>query len=230
MALNTAISTRGNAPSAPVLAKGSPARDKNRHAFSPAPSLRQTNSPLAPAPFAILPSITSASMSTGVTPQSTTAEALLEQHASSPNPTAAALEQVVANRNALSTQNAQLLTLIEKQRAFHNQILKELKRIRKERDSYKGKNFTLDALSTGSSDKQLKRTSERGSWPNLDATSSHNPSSSTPAHSQTRKFTINQPNHHQPLKGHGSIKPHRRARFDRWAPNSPIFEETDQTV
>lgn len=229
MALNTAISAHSDAPSVPVLTRGGPERDRNRHAFSPAPSLRQ-NSPPAPAPFAILPSIANPSTSTGVTPQSTTAEALLKQYASSPDPKAAALEQAVANRNAFSTQNAQLSTLIVKQRAVHNQILKELKRIRKERDSYKGKLVTLDALPNGSSDRQLKRTSERGLRPNSDATSSHNPSSSTPAHSQTRKISTNQPNYHHVLKGHGSVKPHCRARFGQRAPNSPIFEETNQTV
>jgi RalA-binding protein 1 len=222
MALNTAISARGNAPSVQVSVKGSPARDRNRHPFSPS-SLRQTSSPPAWAPFAILPSIASPSTSTGATPQSTTAEALLKQHASSPDPKAAALEEAVANRNALFSQNTQLWILIEKQRAVHNQMLKELERIRDERDFYKGKLVTLDALPNDSSDNQLRPTSERGSNPNF---------LKTPCHSQTQKnsdITANQPNHRRPLKGplHGSLKPLCRARFDRWAPNLPIFEETD---
>ena len=178
------------------------------------------------------PSIASSSTSASVTLQSSTADAFLKQHPSSPDPKTAALEQAVANRNALSSQNAQLWILIEKQRAVHNQMLKELERIRKERDSYKAKLVTLDALPNVSSDNQLKSTRERGSRPNLDATSSHNSSFLTPRHSQTRQNpdnTANRPNYRRPLKGppHGSLKPRCRARFDRWAPNSPIFEETE---
>jgi RalA-binding protein 1 len=90
----------------------------------------------------------------------------------------AALEQAVADRNVLSGQNTQLWKLIEKQRAGYNQILKELERIRAERDSYKNRLVALNALPNGSSKRQ-KTTSERGSRPSLDATSSHASSSST---------------------------------------------------
>ena len=71
-----------------------------------------------------------------------------------------------------STQNTQLWKLIEKQRAIHNQILRKIERIRKERDSYKGKLVTLNDLPNAPPDKQLEPTSERGSRPNLNATSS----------------------------------------------------------
>lgn len=49
----------------------------------------------------------------------------------------AALESAVADRNVLSGQNTQLWKLIEKQRAGYSQILKEIERIRGERDAYR---------------------------------------------------------------------------------------------
>ncbi|KAG1726688.1 hypothetical protein EDD22DRAFT_741675, partial [Suillus occidentalis] len=64
-------------------------------------------------------------------------ETLLATHASAPNPTLAALDQVLSERNVLSTQNTQLWKLIEKQRATYNQVLKEIVRVRSERDTYK---------------------------------------------------------------------------------------------
>ena len=68
-----------------------------------------------------------------------TVEALLKQHASSADPKGAALDQVVGERNTLSSQNAQLWKLVEKQRAGYNTILKEFERIRGERDSWKSR-------------------------------------------------------------------------------------------
>jgi RalA-binding protein 1 len=184
MAFNAAVSAYGNA----LSVQATPTRDRDRHPFpasahpSPAPSLRQTS---ASASFTNLPS--TATSSTQVSPQSTTVEALLKQHASSPDPKAAALDQAVADRNVLSGQNTQLWKLIEKQRAGYNQILKELERIRGERDSYKNKLVALNALPNGSSDRRQKTTTERGSRPSLDTTSSHTSSSSlTPPHSQAR--------------------------------------------
>lgn len=47
---------------------------------------------------------------------------------------AAALEAVLSERNMLSSQNAQLWKLIEKQRAVHGNAIKELERVRAERD------------------------------------------------------------------------------------------------
>jgi RalA-binding protein 1 len=48
--------------------------------------------------------------------------------------TAVALESVLAERNMLSSQNTQLWKLIEKQRAVHGNAMKELERVRAERD------------------------------------------------------------------------------------------------
>jgi len=60
---------------------------------------------------------------------------LLAVHASAPNPHVAALDQALFERNQLSSQNSQLWKLIEKQRSGYNQMLKELERVRTERDS-----------------------------------------------------------------------------------------------
>ncbi|KAF8661369.1 hypothetical protein AX16_001463 [Volvariella volvacea WC 439] len=85
-----------------------------------------------------------ASSSTSVpSSSSVTVEGLLKHHASAQNPQLAALEQAVNERNVLSSQNAQLWKLIEKQRAGYNQVLKELERVRGERDGYKSRLSTL---------------------------------------------------------------------------------------
>ncbi|KAG6381584.1 hypothetical protein JVT61DRAFT_178 [Boletus reticuloceps] len=66
-------------------------------------------------------------------------DALLAQHASAPNPTLAALDHALSERNIFSTQNTQLWKLIEKQRSGYNHVLKELERMRSERDAYKAR-------------------------------------------------------------------------------------------
>ncbi|KAF7317921.1 hypothetical protein MKEN_00880200 [Mycena kentingensis (nom. inval.)] len=72
-------------------------------------------------------------------PATITPDSLLTAHASDQDPKLAALEHAVSERNTLSSQNAQLWKLIEKQRSGYNQILKELERVRSERDGYKAK-------------------------------------------------------------------------------------------
>ncbi|EIW58705.1 uncharacterized protein TRAVEDRAFT_29197 [Trametes versicolor FP-101664 SS1] len=66
-------------------------------------------------------------------------DGLLAAHAGSPNPPLAALETAVGERNSLSAQNTQLWKLIEKQRSGYNHIMKELERMRGERDLYRGR-------------------------------------------------------------------------------------------
>ncbi|KAF5355223.1 hypothetical protein D9758_005973 [Tetrapyrgos nigripes] len=68
-----------------------------------------------------------------------TLESLLVSHSSASDPKLAALEQAISERNLLSSQNSQLWKLIEKQRSGYNQILKELERVRNERDTYKAR-------------------------------------------------------------------------------------------
>ncbi|KAJ7576788.1 hypothetical protein C8J56DRAFT_370482 [Mycena floridula] len=77
--------------------------------------------------------------STAQNSQILTVQSLLASNANAPDPKLAALDQAVMDRNTLSSQNAQLWKLIEKQRAGYNQILKELERVRGERDSYKAR-------------------------------------------------------------------------------------------
>ena len=55
----------------------------------------------------------------------------------------AALEQVISERNVLSSQNSQLWKLVEKQRSGYSQILKELERVRSERDTFKARLTSL---------------------------------------------------------------------------------------
>jgi len=50
-----------------------------------------------------------------------------------------ALENVLNERNMLSSQNTQLWKLIEKQRAVHGSAIKELERVRTDRDRLVGK-------------------------------------------------------------------------------------------
>lgn len=77
--------------------------------------------------------------STNPTTHPISLDALLAQHANAPNPPLAALDQALSERNIFSTQNTQLWKLIEKQRSGYNQVLKELERMRTERDTYKAR-------------------------------------------------------------------------------------------
>jgi len=102
-------------------------------------------------------------------------DALLKHHAAAPDPGTAALEQAVNDRNVLSAQNAQLWKLIEKQRTGYNQILKELERIRGERDGYRSKLIALGALPSGSERRQ-KPSIDRASKPSIDLPPAISPS------------------------------------------------------
>jgi RalA-binding protein 1 len=66
-----------------------------------------------------------------------TMDAVLETHATNPSPAYAGLETTISERNLLSSQNFQLWKLIEKQRSGYTSVLKDLERIRAERDAYK---------------------------------------------------------------------------------------------
>lgn len=99
---------------------GTPSRD--RHATnhrSPGPA-SSSISPSAPTPPVAL-------------------DALVASHSKASDPKMAALEAILQERNTLASQNAQLWKLIEKQRSGYNQILKELERVRGERDAYRTK-------------------------------------------------------------------------------------------
>jgi RalA-binding protein 1 len=65
------------------------------------------------------------------------------------------LDQALSERNQLSSQNSQLWKLIEKQRSGYNQMLKELERVRAERDSLRARL----ASGEGGKDKPVKSSS-----------------------------------------------------------------------
>jgi len=105
------------------------------------------------APFLVMSSGPDVRKSTGVGPASTgggggggaalTLAGVLSSYTSTPNPPVAALEQVISERNVLSSQNSQLWKLVEKQRSGYSQILKELERVRSERDTFKARLTSL---------------------------------------------------------------------------------------
>ncbi|KAJ6625024.1 hypothetical protein B0H10DRAFT_2005409 [Mycena sp. CBHHK59/15] len=137
-------------------------RDRNNHPFPPA----STSSPAFPqnshlhqrtlttsSASASFPA--SAGANSPAAPTATlSVEALLHTHATTQDPKMAALEQAIAERNVLSSQNSQLWKLIEKQRAGYNQILKELERVRSERDGFKSK---LTAFASVSPDRRPRK-------------------------------------------------------------------------
>ncbi|KIY70813.1 RhoGAP-domain-containing protein [Cylindrobasidium torrendii FP15055 ss-10] len=98
---------------------------------------------------------------------------LLSTHEGAPDPVMAAFEQALNERNVLSSQNSQLWKLIEKQRAGYNQILKELERVRGDRETYKTK---LAAVLNGTphSDRQHHGLHAKSSSPALAAPTATN--------------------------------------------------------
>ena len=137
-----------------AMGQSTPSRDRDRLPFpkssqpSPAPSTRQTTSS------------SNISLSSS-SPTLSTVEALLKDHAAAPDPTSAALETAVTDRNVLAAQNTQLWKLVEKQRTGYNQILKELERIRGERDVYKNRLITLNGGQSTTSDKRHRTTTAK---------------------------------------------------------------------
>lgn len=115
-----------------------PTRERH-HSSSQSSSSPMSARPQTSSSSSSIPSAASLVSSTATNPttQPIALDALLAQHADAPNPTLAALEQALSERNVFSGQNTQLWKLIEKQRSGYNQVLKELERIRAERDAYK---------------------------------------------------------------------------------------------
>lgn len=97
---------------------------------------------------------------------------VLSSYTSTPNPPVAALEQVISERNVLSSQNSQLWKLVEKQRSGYSQILKELERVRSERDTFKAR---LTSLGENPDQILKKQKTGKGSNPGktLKSSSSH---------------------------------------------------------
>jgi RalA-binding protein 1 len=128
---------------------------------SPQQPQRSSSSP-ASSSSALPSSSTATSLSQS---QPVSSHALLRLHEATPDPKLAALEQAVNERNVLAAQNTQLWKLIEKQRSGYNQILKELDRIRGERDAYKTKVVALG----GSVDRKGHKPSDRKTRTEVDS-------------------------------------------------------------
>lgn len=121
------------------------------HRSAASPSSQMSRSSIHPSfsPIRIAASSSSsatlgASSSSGTAPpiptgSAMTMEAAMASHLGMPNPVHSALETILSERNQLSSQNAQLWKLIEKQRSAYSRMLKDLERIRNERDSYKAR-------------------------------------------------------------------------------------------
>ncbi|KAF8623929.1 hypothetical protein AX17_007257 [Amanita inopinata Kibby_2008] len=116
-----------------------PTRTRERLPFpqsaQPSPAPQQRTASSLPSTAVNPPNLHSSSVSS----RPLTPETLLKTHSAASDPKLAALEQAINERNSLSAQNIQLWKLIEKQRTGYSQILKELERIRAERDAYKAK-------------------------------------------------------------------------------------------
>lgn len=126
------------------------------------PTPSATPSLITPQPSTSASSITASA--TALTANTTTypisLETLLTSHSNAPNPPLAALDQVLSERNVLSTQNTQLWKLIEKQRAAYNQVLKEIGRVRSERDTYRTR-LQAAGMSTELAKKEKDRDKEK---------------------------------------------------------------------
>ncbi|KAG6855952.1 hypothetical protein H0H87_009118 [Tephrocybe sp. NHM501043] len=118
----------------PQFSQPSPANTPQRQ-----PAIPGVSSASHSSSFSTTTSINSASTPPPTKDRPLTSAHFLKNNANAEDPKLAALEQSVNDRNVLSAQNAQLWKLIEKQRAGYNQILKELERVRGERDAYKAK-------------------------------------------------------------------------------------------
>ncbi|KAI0629199.1 hypothetical protein C8Q77DRAFT_1220392 [Trametes polyzona] len=126
----------------PSSATSSPATIRSMASFSTPQSLHPSYAGSSSSATASA-SAAAAAASLGVNPapntQLLTVDGLLAVHAGAPNPPLAALEAAVNERNSLSSQNTQLWKIIEKQRSGYNHALKELERMRGERDLYRGR-------------------------------------------------------------------------------------------
>lgn len=125
-------------PKVNLLIPQTPSRDRSLQTpsqFSSPTVLRTATSSSAMSPN---PGSSSASSTAPIT-----AESLLNANAAASNPPLAALDAAVSDRNSLAAQNTQLWKLIEKQRTAYGQIIKEMDRVRGERDLYRSRLHSL---------------------------------------------------------------------------------------
>ena len=131
----------------------------------------------------------------------------LASHADLSNPTRAALETILAERNNLSSQNPQLWNHLRKQRHSYSLASNDVKRSRAERDQLRGKLETLTKGKEVSDDKNLNASTSASSGPgrssdeaNRDASNDvsmlPNESSSSPRAQPTRQHSEGAPGMH----------------------------------
>lgn len=113
-------------------AQSTPNRDRT-HPY------RSDMSSSSPSTLRVAQPSTSSSNTAGPSATPLTVQGLLSTYASATDPRLSALEYAVSERNILSSQNAQLWKLIERQRTGYAQLVKEVERVRGEREVYRTK-------------------------------------------------------------------------------------------
>ncbi|EJF64182.1 hypothetical protein DICSQDRAFT_178675 [Dichomitus squalens LYAD-421 SS1] len=186
-----------------ILTNGTPVRDRLYRSDYP-PSA--TNSPATMRPAASFPNPLASNASIHPNPNSAvpttqplTVEGLL---ANNGNSISAALDAAVNERNALSAQNTQLWKLIEKQRSGYNHLMKEVERIRGERDLYRNRlqanGEHTDALlrahrakeKSEGKDSTLRPTASHSQLKSSDSSASNSSSRGTPSASDPRSHLM----------------------------------------
>lgn len=112
--------------------QSTPSRDRTQ-------TFRSESSTASPSTVRVAQTTTTTSNPAAAAAVPLTLQGLLEAHAASADPCMAALEAAIADRNTLSAQNAQLWKLIERQRTGYAQLMKEIERVRGERDVYRSR-------------------------------------------------------------------------------------------
>ncbi|TFY55172.1 hypothetical protein EVJ58_g8417 [Rhodofomes roseus] len=128
-ALSHMLSANGRIEEGPDVGSS---RDRERHDSNRSQQFQ------SPAALRTQPSF-NASQASAPSSQTVTVENMLAAHVNARDPVRSALDTAVAERNSLSLQNTQLWKLIEKQRSGYGQLMKELERVRGERDAYKAR-------------------------------------------------------------------------------------------
>lgn len=146
----TSYSSSPSSPSALLVAAPDVAGDMDGHLAHSSPSshsLRQHVHLNSPSNGRLAASVSSSSTPSShamngedpIISTPVTIDSLLAAHADSSDPTRASLEAVLAERNGLSAQNSQLWNHLKRQRANYASAVKDVMRLRSERDALKAK-------------------------------------------------------------------------------------------
>ncbi|KAI5121517.1 hypothetical protein M0805_006554 [Coniferiporia weirii] len=145
----------------------------------------------------------------GIMSPAMTVEQALAAHASFEDPTRAALEAILQERNVLSAQNAQLWNHLKKQRSNYHAAAADVKRIRLERDTLKIKLAKFEHTDDG------HHHDDRKIHPSTSAT--HMPASSVNGTSRDSQESASvEPGHHS----HSSSRHHKTVRHS--SEDSPV--------